>query len=142
MVVRRELTPSGKSRAFVNDSPVTLKVLQDLSAELIDLHQQFDARHPQPLLPTQDDRCPGGQQERLLQYRNIYREYSACQRRLSELLNRNEQSTKEMDFIHFQLEEFNKAELVAGEQETRKKNSPGLATLKTSNAPWAWPLIY
>lgn len=42
VVVRRELTPSGKSRAFVNDSPVTLKVLQDLSAELIDLHQQFD----------------------------------------------------------------------------------------------------
>ena len=42
LIVRREISPSGKSRAFVNDTPVNLKVLQNLSAELIDLHQQFD----------------------------------------------------------------------------------------------------
>ena len=119
VVVRRELTPSGKSRAFVNDSPVTLKVLQDLSAELIDLHQQFDTLDIHNLsFQLRMIDALAGNKERLLQYRNVYREYSACQRRLSELLNRNEQSTKEMDFIHFQLEEFNKAELVAGEQET------------------------
>ncbi len=119
VVVRRELTPSGKSRAFVNDSPVTLKVLQDLSAELIDLHQQFDTLDIHNLsFQLRMIDALAGNKERLLQYRNVYREYSANQRRLSELLNRNEQSTKEMDFIHFQLEEFNKAELVAGEQET------------------------
>lgn len=119
VVVRRELTPSGKSRAFVNDSPVTLKVLQDLSAELIDLHQQFDTLDIHNLsFQLRMIDALAGNKERLLQYRNIYREYSTNQRRLSELLNRNEQSTKEMDFIQFQLEEFNKAELVAGEQET------------------------
>ncbi|WP_421800547.1 DNA repair protein RecN [Haliscomenobacter sp.] len=119
VVVRRELTPSGKSRAFVNDSPVTLKVLQDLSAELIDLHQQFDTLDIHNLsFQLRMIDALAGNKELLLQYRNIYREYSASQRRLSELLNRNEQSTKEMDFIQFQLEEFNKAELVAGEQET------------------------
>ncbi len=119
VVVRRELTPSGKSRAFVNDSPVTLRVLQDLSAELIDLHQQFDTLDIHNLsFQLRMIDALAGNKERLLQYRNIYREYSANQRRLSELLNRNEQSTKEMDFIQFQLEEFNKAGLVAGEQET------------------------
>ncbi|MDX2072463.1 MAG: DNA repair protein RecN [Haliscomenobacter sp.] len=119
VVVRRELTPSGKSRAFVNDSPVTLKVLQDLSAELIDLHQQFDTLDIHNLsFQLRMIDALAGNKELLLQYRNLYREYSANQRRLSELLNRNEQSTKEMDFIQFQLEEFNKAELVAGEQET------------------------
>lgn len=119
VVVRRELTPSGKSRAFVNDSPVTLKVLQDLSAELIDLHQQFDTLDIHNLsFQLRMIDALAGNKELLLQYRNIYREYSSSQRRLSELLNRNEQSTKEMDFIQFQLEEFNKAELVSGEQET------------------------
>lgn len=119
VVVRRELTPSGKSRAFVNDSPVTLRVLQDLSAELIDLHQQFDTLDIHNLsFQLRMIDALAGNKELLLQYRNIYREYSANQRRLSELLNRNEQSTKEMDFIQFQLEEFNKAELVSGEQET------------------------
>lgn len=119
VVVRRELTPSGKSRAFVNDSPVTLKVLQDLSSELIDLHQQFDTldiySHSFQLRMID---ALAGNKDRLIQYRNLYREYNSNQRKLAELLHRNEQSTKEMDFIQFQLEEFNKAELQAGEQES------------------------
>lgn len=119
VVVRRELTPSGKSRAFVNDSPVTLKVLQDLSSELIDLHQQFDTldiySHSFQLRMID---ALAGNKDRLIQYRNLYREYNTNQRKLAELLHRNEQSTKEMDFIQFQLEEFNKAELQAGEQES------------------------
>lgn len=118
VVVRRELTPSGKSRAFVNDVPVTLKVLQDLSSELIDLHQQFDTLDIHNLsfqLKMID--ALAGNKDLLLQYRNLYREYSTNRRSLAELLQRNEQSTKEMEFIQFQLEEFNKAELSAGEQE-------------------------
>ncbi|MFN6228095.1 MAG: AAA family ATPase, partial [Bacteroidota bacterium] len=42
LLVRREISPQGKSRAFVNDSPVNLSQLQELSAQLVDLHQQFD----------------------------------------------------------------------------------------------------
>jgi DNA repair protein RecN (Recombination protein N) len=118
VVVRRELTPSGKSRAFVNDSPVTLKVLQDLSAELIDLHQQFDTLDIHNLsFQLRMIDALAGNKERLIQYRKLYKDYSEKQRRLEELLRRNEQSTKEMEFIQFQLEEFNKAELSAGEQE-------------------------
>jgi DNA repair protein RecN (Recombination protein N) len=119
VVVRRELTPSGKSRAFVNDSPVTLKVLQDLSAELIDLHQQFDTLDIHNLsFQLRMIDALAGNKERLIQYRKLYKDYSEKQRRLEELLRRNEQSTKEMEFIQFQLEEFNKAELSAGEQES------------------------
>ncbi|WP_353484210.1 DNA repair protein RecN [Haliscomenobacter sp.] len=118
VVVRRELTPSGKSRAFVNDSPVTLRVLQDLSAELIDLHQQFDTLDIHNLsFQLRMIDALAGNKERLIQYRKLYKDYSEKQRRLEELLRRNEQSTKEMEFIQFQLEEFNKAELSAGEQE-------------------------
>jgi len=118
VVVRRELTPSGKSRAFVNDSPVTLRVLQDLSAELIDLHQQFDTLDIHNLsFQLRMIDALAGNKERLIQYRKLYKDYSEKQRRLEELLRRNEQSTKEMEFIQFQLEEFNKAEWSAGEQE-------------------------
>lgn len=42
LIVRREIAPNGKSRAFVNDTPVTLDLLQDVTDQLIDLHQQFD----------------------------------------------------------------------------------------------------
>ena len=116
VVVRRELTPSGKSRAFVNDSPVTLKVLQDLSSALIDLHQQFDTLDIHNLtFQLRMIDALAGNKERLLQYRIGFKDYSSNKRRLEDLLQRNEQSTKEMDFIQFQLEEFNKAELVAGE---------------------------
>ena len=42
LIIRREISPTGKSRAFVNDTPVNLSVLNEISAQLIDLHQQFD----------------------------------------------------------------------------------------------------
>lgn len=118
LVIRREITPSGKSRAFVNDSPATLDILQGISATLIDLHQQFDTRDIHNvsfqlrLLDALADNKP-----RMLQYQREYRQYQADLRRLHELERMNEESVREAEFIRFQLEEFRTAALQEGEQE-------------------------
>jgi DNA repair protein RecN (Recombination protein N) len=119
LVIRREITPSGKSRAFVNDTPSTLNVLQELSATLIDLHQQFDnldihkVSFQLRLLDALAENRP------LLQkYQQQYQQYQRNLRQLDELMAKNESASKELDFLTFQLEEFNTAELIDGEQET------------------------
>ena len=118
MVIRREITPSGKSRAFVNDTPVTLNILQGLSSTLVDLHQQFDnldihqVSFQLRLLDALADN-----KGRLKDYQRVFTQYQSRRRRLTELTRRNDSATKELDFINFQLEEFNAAGLKAGEQE-------------------------
>jgi len=116
-VVRREITPSGKSRAFVNDTPVNLKFLNELSGSLIDLHQQFD---------TLDIHKVGFQlrlvdaladnKSLLEKYQKEYRNYTNNKRQLTQLLDESAQATKEMDFLNFQLNELNEADLDANEQ--------------------------
>ncbi|MEQ8704096.1 MAG: DNA repair protein RecN [Phaeodactylibacter sp.] len=118
VVIRREITPSGKSRAFVNDTPVTLNVLQDLSSTLIDLHQQFDnldihkISFQLRLLDALAENRP-----LLAKYQKRFSAYQQDQKQLQSLISRQRQSAKELEFIQFQLEEFNTAELIEGEQE-------------------------
>ncbi|MCB0594549.1 MAG: DNA repair protein RecN [Lewinellaceae bacterium] len=118
MVIRREITPSGKSRAFVNDTPVTLNILQDISSTLVDLHQQFDnldihqISFQLRLLDALADN-----KSLLSDYQRAFTQYQARRRRLAELTRRNQNAAKELDFLNFQLEEFNAAGLKAGEQE-------------------------
>ncbi len=116
-VIRRELTPSGKSRAFINDNLVNLKTLQELSGALIDLHQQFDTLDiNQASFQLKMIDALAGNKELLGQYQVLYRSYQSDKRRLDTLRRSNEQSSKELDFVQFQLEEFNKAELRSDEQ--------------------------
>ncbi|MCO6478415.1 MAG: DNA repair protein RecN [Phaeodactylibacter sp.] len=118
MVIRREITPSGKSRAFVNDTPVTLNILQDLSSTLVDLHQQFDNLDIHQVsfqLRLLDALAEN--KGLLAEYQRGFTRYQANRRRLAELIRRNQSAARELDFINFQLEEFNAAALKAGEQE-------------------------
>jgi len=118
LVIRREITPSGKSRAFVNDTPTTLKVLQALTGELVDLHQQFDTLDINSMsfqLKMVD--ALANNKELLRAYRQGYQKYQADKKELAEQRKLDEQGRKEVDFIEFQLNEFNEAELIAGEQE-------------------------
>ena len=118
LVVRREITPSGKSRAFVNDTPVTLNVLQELSAALIDLHQQFDNLDIHKVsfqLRLLD--ALANNKKKLRKYQEAYSKYLSDRRRLAEFIRKNADSSKELEFLEFQLEELNKAELEANEQE-------------------------
>ncbi len=118
VVLRRELTPSGKSRAFINDTPVNLKQMQELCQELVDLHQQFDTLdiHSLSFQLKMIDALAGNKSQ-LNTYKTIFRSFQANRRELSALRQRSEQSAKEIDFIQFQLEELSKASLNAGEQE-------------------------
>jgi len=116
-VVRRELMPSGKTRAFVNDTPVNLKVLQQLSNSLIDLHQQFDTQDINDVsfqLRMVDALADNG--AIIEKYEQLFKIYQSNQRQLKKLILQNETATKETDFLNFQLEEFNTAELIANEQ--------------------------
>jgi len=116
--IRREISPSGKSRAFINDSPVNLNVLQQLSGALLDLHQQFDTLdiHNVSFQLRMIDALADN--KRLASgYEEEFRQYNADQKRLANLIERNEASAKEVDFLQFQLQEFDEAELIEGEQE-------------------------
>ena len=116
-VIRREITPSGKSRAFINDTPVNLKVLQQLVSNLVDLHQQFDNQDINDIsfqLRMVDSLADNG--EILNKYQSLFKQYKRNQRKLFSLIQQNENSAKETDFLNFQLEEFNMAILDPDEQ--------------------------
>ncbi|MFM8361308.1 MAG: AAA family ATPase, partial [Haliscomenobacter sp.] len=82
LVLRRELTPSGKSRAFINDTPVNLKALQDLCGQLVDLHQQFDTLdiHNASFQLKMLDALAGNK-EAANAYRQLFRSYQSNKRR-------------------------------------------------------------
>lgn len=119
VILRREILPSGKSRAFINDTPVTLNLLQELSNALVDLHQQFDSLdiHNVSFQLRMLDALAGNK-PLLHQYQERYREYTADRHRLEELTLQDRNAAKETGFIQFQLQEFLDANLQPGEQET------------------------
>jgi DNA repair protein RecN (Recombination protein N) len=119
LIIRRELTPTGKSRSFINDTPVNLKILQDLSAELIDLHQQFDTSdiHDQQFQLKMVDALADNTQL-LAKYREDYREYASLKKQRDEIISMSQASQREIEFLNFQWEELDKANLQAGEEDT------------------------
>jgi len=118
LVIRRELLPSGKSRAFVNDSPVNLGVLQQLSAALIDLHQQFDTLdiHNVSFQLRMIDALAGNK-KLLADYEQKFRLYQYERQKLAELIERNENAARETEFLEFQLQELQEAALREEEQQ-------------------------
>ncbi len=117
VVVRREITPAGKSRAFINDTPVTLKELQQLSSSLIDLHQQFDTLdiHNVSFQLRMIDALADNK-KMLEAYQIKFRQYQGDKRKLADFIAQSANASKEIDFLTFQLEEFDKAGLIDGEQ--------------------------
>ncbi|MBK8700989.1 MAG: DNA repair protein RecN [Saprospiraceae bacterium] len=117
LIIRREIAPSGKSRAFINDSPVTLDQLQELAYQLVDLHQQFDtlAMHKQKFQQEALDALAEISEE-VAHYGGIYQSYKKTERTLGELREKSRTMHKEVDFITFQLTELNEAKLQEEEQ--------------------------
>ena len=123
-IIRRELTASGKSRAFVNDMPVGLTVLKELGDRLIDVHSQ----HQNLLLGKHDfqlgvvDVIASSQQEQA-DYRQAYEEWKQAQQALDTLKEQIAQSRQNQDFMQFQHDELAAAKLVDGEQEELETRS-------------------
>jgi DNA repair protein RecN (Recombination protein N) len=114
--LRREITPSGKSRAFVNDTPVRLNVLKALSNRLIDLHQQFDTLDiHDPMFQTRAIDALADSKKQLANYQKAYQQYEQDKRELSRLLQQSQAANKETDFLTYQLNELTEAELHTGE---------------------------
>ena len=115
--IRREIAPSGKSRAFINDTPARLDILKELTAKLLDLHQQFDTLdiHSEDFQLAMVDAIAKNK-ENLDAYQSVFKEYQQNQRQLQRLINQHQKQTQEMDFIEFQLEELTTAGFEAGEQ--------------------------
>ncbi|MDP4710691.1 MAG: DNA repair protein RecN [Saprospiraceae bacterium] len=130
LVIRRELSPSGKSRAFINDTPVNLGVLQQLSSTLIDLHQQFDTLdiHETSFQLRVLDALAENK-NLLAAYRRQYRQFESDKSRLAAMKAAQLNAAKEQDFIAFQLSELDTAALTAGEQDALEEEQ-----LRLSNA--------
>lgn len=127
-VIRRELSPSGKSRAFINDTPVTLDKLKQLSGALIDLHQQFDTLdiHNVSFQLRMLDAL--AKNDNLLnEYGELYTTYRTNTRRLNQLIAHQNDASREMDFLRFQLDELHAAELMEGEQDKLENEMNTLA---------------
>jgi DNA repair protein RecN (Recombination protein N) len=123
-IIRRELTASGKSRAFVNDVPVGLAVLKEMGDRLIDVHSQ----HQNLLLGKHDfqlgvvDVIASSQQEQA-DYRQAYEEWKQAQQALDTLKEQIAQSRQNQDFMQFQHDELAAAKLTDGEQEELEARS-------------------
>lgn len=117
-IIRREILPSGKSRAFINDSPVNLQELQDLSLFLIDIHSQQQ---------TQELSDEGVQFkiidaiannfDTISAYQKLLKSYKADKSKLNALLKKQSDSGKEQEYNTFLLNELIAAKLKSGEQE-------------------------
>ncbi len=117
--IRREIAPGGKSRAFINDTPVTLDVIQQLCENLIDIHQQFDTQDiQQPSFQIKMIDALADNKQLLEQYSFIYKAYRNNKRKLDELITKNRNANQEIEYLKFQMAEFNQAELKESEQDT------------------------
>ena len=117
-IIRREILPSGKSRAFVNDSPVNLQELQQLGDFLLDIHSQHQTQE----LSNEEYQIQildaiAGQQPLLQEYKSSLSTYKAVKARLKKLQSEKEALVKEQDYNSFLLEELLAANLKEGEQQ-------------------------
>ena len=110
LVIRREIAPNGKSRAFVNDTPVNLTQLQHITSLLVDLHQQFDTLEiGETDFQRQVLDALAGNGFLLKQYRQQFLEAQACRLKFETLQNKKTQFDKEFDYNQFQFNELDEA---------------------------------
>ena len=115
-IFRRELNPQKKSRAFVNDTPVSLQTLKEIGSQLVDIHSQHDSL----LLTDADFQLHlldemAQNQGTLAEYKTAFTQYNALCRQLKELRTLAEKNLSENDYLKFQLDELQKSQLKDGE---------------------------
>lgn len=115
-VIRRELSPGGKSRAFINDTPVTLDTMKKLGTMLMDIHSQHETLQLANLLfQIQLIDAFAGNDELLEQYRASWNEYVDAKKSFEELENQAQRLREESEYINFQLAELEKVALQPNE---------------------------
>ena len=127
-IIRRELNSAGKSRAFINDTPVSLTKMRDLGEQLVDIHSQ----HQNLLLQKEDFQLNVvdilAQSSSLLKsYQQDYQAYHTAQQQLEQLKQEIAKSRENEEFMRFQLKELTDAQLQEGEQEQLEQESETLS---------------
>ena len=128
IIIRREILPSGKSRAFVNDTPVGLAFLKELGSRLIDIHSQ----HASLLLGNNGFQTTildimADDAKELSEYQECHRKYSGLKKELEKLTAEEQQNRKDYDYNKFLFDELEAAALSDGEQENLEQESEMLA---------------
>lgn len=123
-IVRRELTSAGKSRAFINDTPVALNLMKELGEQLVDVHSQ----HQNLLLGKQNFHLEvvdilAKDAKELEAYQKAYSAYRQTERELVSLREETERNKREADMYQFQYDELLNAKLVEGEQQELEARS-------------------
>ena len=123
-IIRRELTATGKSRAFINDTPVGLSQLKELGEQLVDVHSQ----HQNLLLQKQDFQLSvvdiiANDSRELTAYQQTYSQLQTAQSQLQTMKDDLERNRQSQDFLQFQCEELENARLTEGEQEELEQQS-------------------
>jgi DNA repair protein RecN (Recombination protein N) len=120
--LRREINKSGKSRAFINDTPATLPVMKDLGNKLVNIHSQHNTltlnkENFQKAIVNDYAHL----EDELLVYRTEFKEYQKKKNKLQELIEADEKSRADLDYFEFQYKELDEANLVSGEQDDLEK---------------------
>lgn len=126
-ILRREVSVSGKSRGFINDTPASLVQMKELGEQLIDVHSQ----HQNLLLNKEGVQLNvldilSHNDEILCAYQGFYREWKQVQQDLAELVAQAQRDRADEDYIRFQFEQLEEARLVAGEQEELEQEADTL----------------
>ncbi len=122
-ILRREINPAGKSRAFINDTPVTINLLKDLGDRLIDIHSQ----HQTLMLNDNSFQLNvidsfAGNSKIKNDYRIVYNNYRKLKKEYNEIREKADRNKADLEYYQFQLNQLEEAKLIGGEQEELEKN--------------------
>lgn len=126
--VRRIITPSGKSRAYINDIPVNLTTLRDLGLKLIDIHSQHETLHlsnHQFQLNVVD--VVAGNSDLLTNYQQKFSSYKKEEQKLQQLIDEQKKNANDFDYYSFQFQQLHDAKLVDGEQQALEEEERELS---------------
>lgn len=123
-IIRREISPEGKSRAFINDSPVNLNLLKQLGEKLVDIHSQHETlKLNESIFQFDVIDSVASVQPLFQQYKKQYRVFNQKNKHLSELEEQEIQAKKDLDYYRFLLNELEEADLDKGNQKLLEEES-------------------
>lgn len=130
-IIRREILPSGKSRAFINDSPVNLQELQTLSSFLLDIHSQQQTRElTEEAYQLEILDAVANNQDAIFNYQKILTSFKSKQKEVKQMIAEKETLEKEHEYHSFLLNELLTANLTNGEQETLEQELEQLSNVE------------
>jgi len=143
-IIRREIASNGKSRSFVNDTPVAVSALKELGEKLIDIHSQ----HENLLLNDNQFQLNivdvvAGNKKETQRYRDLYERFCADRKQLKQLIEERNKKNADKDFLDFQLNQLSEARLSETEQEELESESAILThseEIKTALSKASWLL--